>query len=203
MSGETWIYGDQAQAQGGRNNVYSYFIHCVLMKAFLINLVVLRNHSTSSQLVFLLTGKTTQIEGSGVGAVWIYIWEWNDWDRQKVWQRHERERVIDWQGYNNISIKNKHISRVINTHPLSALTMGACICLFKCSLLLVHVVKTALALQHAIMLVTHHISYAETVWEMYDIRVSLLFFCLSCVLVVLSDQLYFSPWLGVPCKGSP
>lgn len=72
-SGETWTYSDQDQAQSSRNNVYSYFAHCVLMRAFLINLTALGNHSTSSQLVFLLTGKTTQIKGSGVGAAWINI----------------------------------------------------------------------------------------------------------------------------------
>ena len=72
MSGETWTYGDQAQAQGSRNNVYSYFTHCILIKAFLINLLALRNHSTSSQLVFPLTGKTS-IKGSRVDAAWINI----------------------------------------------------------------------------------------------------------------------------------
>lgn len=72
MTGETRTYGDQAQAHGSRNNVYSYFTHCVLIRAFLINLLALRNHSTSSQLFFLLTGKTS-IKGSVVDAVWSNI----------------------------------------------------------------------------------------------------------------------------------
>lgn len=36
-AGETRTCGDQDQAQGSRNNVYSYFTHRVLMRVFLTN----------------------------------------------------------------------------------------------------------------------------------------------------------------------